>query len=500
MTASAAELNGPAGVSDSSRGMRTLFMAQVPDTLVGRRLFRAVSRATVLRTLSLLVIATPVLGSLGCAVPQPRGQGKLDRLTEPQTRRAYYLYLPKDYVESSEAQRARQRWPLVVSFHGMKPYDVAHAQAREWQQEADRYGFIVVAPVLNTVHWLSPIFGGFPVRKVTSSFQKDEQAVLAILDHVFATTRADPSNVLSTSWSSGGYMAHYMLNRHPDRFTALAVRQSNFSSSVLDAQMTSKSRYHPVLILMTQNDIAICKRESQQAIEWYQTHGYKNVGWVELRSLGHQRTPDTAADFFARLCNKQPNRPPTVLTSRQAIDGNQTGLAMLKGDLAGLQNRPQRDVANQTTPRQRSTASGNGPATPAQPRPQRPRNDTATARRASRSGETPHRRRDHREEPQEPLVGIRVSSAVGFEPLLIAYSAECPTDWHRSADFRWSLNGEGIGRGLNGQKTIGRPGDYTLGLHVVTADGNEYRTHRRIRVLKSLEANSAPAGQTYEIP
>ena len=34
--------------------------------------------------------------------------------------------------------------------HGLRPYDDANPQIREWQQEADRYNFIVVAPELRT--------------------------------------------------------------------------------------------------------------------------------------------------------------------------------------------------------------------------------------------------------------------------------------------------------------------------------------------------------------
>ena len=265
----------------------------------------------------------PLLGvlSAGCGVPQKAGHGKLSYVVEPSTKRGYWLYLPKELVESAEPKRADRLLPLVVSFHGMKPFDCAKSQAREWQTEADRYGFIVIAPELRALD----VLGQFPVRRLNRAFERDEETTLAILDHVFETTPADPRKVLSTSWSSGGYMAHYMLNRHPLRFTCLAVRQSNFSAAVLDGDRTPASRRHPLLIVGTQNDFAICRRESKRAVEWYQQHQYQSVSWITLRALGHQRTPDVAADFFARVAGVRPRRASEVLARRQVIDGQLQG-------------------------------------------------------------------------------------------------------------------------------------------------------------------------------
>jgi hypothetical protein len=97
--------------------------------------------------------------------------------------------------------------------------------------------------------------------------------------------------------------------------------------------------------------------------------------------------------------------------------------------------------------------------------------------------------------PAAPLspLGIRVSSAIGFEPLLLVYSADCPAEWHRTADFYWTLNGNKIGYGVNGQRTLSDPGDYTLDLLVVTEDGTEHRASRRIRVLKQVQGGPTPS-------
>jgi predicted esterase len=441
------------------------------------------------RVASLASLATGLAALLmlgvGCAVPQPRGAGQLTRIVEPTTNRSYWRYLPKDYVKLPEEQRQARRWPLVVTFHGMKPFDGAHAQAREWEQEADRYGFIVVAPELRAFR----VFAEFPLRTLNPAFQSDESATLAILDHVLQTTDADANNVLSTSWSSGGYMAHYMLNRHPDRFTCLAVRQSNFSAAVLSPEMVRQSSYHPILIINTQNDFGICQRESREAIEWYQTHGYHNCFWVCIKGEGHARTPDLAAYFFGLVCGVQPNTAPAVLVRRQAIDGNEEGIAFLGGSVSRFASPPTPRTFTRQNPRDRSQVSAQ-PYGTSDGRTRTPRTpDASNGDAARQSSAIPERL--VRPNP----VKIRISSALGIQPLHLGFSAECPASWRETAEFSWTLDGQPIGKGVNGQKTLVDAGEHTLGVRVVTPQGEEFRATRTVRVLPRLEGTS-PSGST----
>ncbi len=459
----------------------------------------AAARRGRLWSMGLLAAGCLLALATGCVVPQPHGEGKLSHVTEPARKGGYWLYLPKEYLQASDTARQQRRWPVVVSFHGMKPFDPPLSQAREWQQEADRYDFIVIAPELSS----ADIFKQFPVRRMDPSIEADEQTTLAVLEHVFATTNADRSNVLATSWSSGGYMAHYMLNRHPERFTCLAVRQSNFSAEILDPYQVARSRNLPVLILTTQNDIPIVKRETKDAIQWYDQHGYVNLAWVEMKGLGHERTPDTAAAFFARVAGVEPNRPPTVLVNRQAIAGNPRGIALLAGRMDSPRPASPGGALATGTPPRGATPGRSVPAggwSPADtgagavlnvqspPRAERGKAEKGKAAApSSTSVATPARTSDAPTAVPRAPVAIRVSSAIGTEPLVLAFSADCPADWQRSADFLWTLNGDPICSGVNGQKTITEPGEHTLGLLVVTSDGQENRAYRLIRVLPNVE-------------
>ncbi|MBK9120818.1 MAG: prolyl oligopeptidase family serine peptidase [Phycisphaerales bacterium] len=462
-----------------------------------------------LATAGLLVL---LLG--GCHVPQPRGNGTLQLLTEPSTQRSYYLYLPEDYVQASEEDRAARSWPLIMNFHGMKPYDVAWFQALEWQQEADRYGYIVASPELRTFDFL---LGEFPLQRINKEFRGDELATLAVMDHVFRTTRADPRHVLSTGFSSGGYIAHYMLNRHPERFTALVSRQGNFSAIVLDSEWAKRSIYHPVLVLTTELDVPICKEESDEAKTWYETHGYRNFAWVHLGRLGHERTPDLAADFFARVCGATPKTPPDILSRRIARDGNPAGLELMAGGLRELERDPRMaayasadsQVGRYETPRRPQVVAGPGrdadlpshTAPDAGPHDKSTGSASATNKTAlQHSGLTTVARPPGKDPPDpiheehatpfDPLLAtatIRVSATVGFEPLLLVYAADCPAAWIDSATFAWLLNGEPLGKGLQGERLLKLAGDYLLEVRIVTNEGREHRAERRIRVLPRLQ-------------
>ncbi len=240
----------------------------------------------------------------GCHVPQKPGQGTAFHRSEATTQRPYWLYLPKGYVQNKGLRADRRRYPLVVSFHGMRPFDDYRAHMLQWQSEADRYGFIVCAPRLDACD----VMARFPIdNRASATLHRDEQAVLRILDEVFRFTNADPDHVLATSFSSGGYLAHYLLNRHPERFSCLAVFQSNFTAKTLDAAQVSKYRHYRVAILTGDKDFPLLRAESIRAIEWYRSHGFTRLIARRLLNVGHERTPELAAPIFAATARVSPS-------------------------------------------------------------------------------------------------------------------------------------------------------------------------------------------------
>lgn len=264
------------------------------------------------RVTAVMLLCVPAVTALGpasgCAVPQPRGRGLYERMKEPKTGAVYHLYLPVDYVQRNgrhpEYPKVK-RWPLVMTFHGMKPYDNAIPQEREWEQEADTYGYIVCSPELHT----SDSFMEYPLTREHSYVLRDRKNVMAIMDDVFSKTLADRKRVLATSWSCGGYLAHYFVNRYPEKFSCLATRLSNFSAKLLDDHMVPRYRKKiPVAIFIGDGDFPKCKSESEEAVAWYRARGFSVVGKM-IDHMGHRRIPQTAAAFFAKQLGIKPLHP-----------------------------------------------------------------------------------------------------------------------------------------------------------------------------------------------
>lgn len=301
----------------------------------------------------------------GCPVPQERGQGKYQYITEPTKQGGYHLYLPVDYVKNDgrHPRGGDKKWPLVMTFHGMKPYDNALPQEREWEKEADTYGYIVCAPKLETCD----SFMEYPLTREHDYVIRDRDRVMAIMDHVFATTRADPRAVLSTSWSCGGYLAHYFVNRFPDRFACIATRLSNFSPQLLLDANVSRYRSMPVAIFIGDGDFPACKSESEEAVAWYTAKGFSTVRGKMIDNIGHRRIPQTAAAFFAEQLNLQPLHAEaaaqTVATLQMVDYQPSVALASAMGAKAVIVN----DTSSQPPPR--VDAASPGSAASGLPRP-----------------------------------------------------------------------------------------------------------------------------------
>ena len=430
----------------------------------------------------------------GCAVGQRPGAGKCVRLREATTRAAYWLYLPVGYDDPPGPGETRPKRPLVMTFHGMKPFDNDNRQIREWQQEADRYGFVVCAPELH----VADLFGPLPLRNPNNaSLKRDERAAIAIMDELYRTVDIDPNQVLATSWSYGGYVAHYMANRYPERFSCIVAKQSNFDEELLDAGNVPRYRDHKVAVFYTENDFAICKAESRKAVEWYARHGF-DLTHAVFEKKGHERTPGVAAEFFARTCGLRAKTPPLELAQMQVVHVNYS-------DSAGPTLAP--DTRSAVRPQ--SSAMGNAGPPVEMAAAESPFTDGARERAGLGTGQLPGTTRPFRDQQGVPgsdveaalrggayprstgtgrVVQIRLSSTIGVAPLLISYSAAMPQSILRGASVLWTDNGEPISNGLNGQRVFNDPGEHTLGVLVTGRDGKEYRSARVISVLERPRA------------
>jgi len=477
-----------------------------------------------------LVLAVWLTTTSGCAVPQKPGKGYCTRLVEPETRTGYWLYLPEDYVANRGQHPTGRRWPMVVTFHGLRPYDDANPQIREWQEEADRYGYVVIAPELRTC---DSLYMQYPLRNPEFSYiRKDERAVLAVIDEVARRTNADPSRVLATSFSSGGYLAHLMVNRHPERFTCLAVRGSNFSERLLDPAQISKYRDMKIGIFFGEHDFKVCRDESIEAVDWYRRHRF-DVTARKVGGMGHERKPEVAAALFADVIGITPKTPPDL--------GPLVMLDVIPNDWrTAASQRRERSAPRATAepePAVSEAAAFSPPSpTPASPQPVTPRTQASvpTAQPAAPSGagstpggqpapsatrvvprrtETPKRPASPTPAPdgsrtaprgpertRPPLVfakreqfapptlpaNLRLhGEPIGEAPMWVSLSVELPDELKDGATVLWTENNRPLAalHAFETQVLLKEPGDHDIEAHVITADDRKTVLRQTITVL-----------------
>lgn len=116
----------------------------------------------------------------------------------------FYLYRPPEYEGNS-----RKRWPLLLFLHGAGERGhrlkkiLKHGPPR-LIAEGRTFPFIVVAP------------------QCPPGETWDDEALLALLDHVGKRHRVHPKRIFLSGLSMGGYGAWSLGLHHPHRFAALA--------------------------------------------------------------------------------------------------------------------------------------------------------------------------------------------------------------------------------------------------------------------------------------
>ncbi|MCG3179219.1 MAG: hypothetical protein BIFFINMI_01552 [Phycisphaerae bacterium] len=225
----------------------------------------------------------------GCYVPQSQNvQGKSLDVTEPITERNYYLYLPKNFNP-----RSGVRYPLIVSIHGMKPFDNAYPQLMTWKKICDEHNWVAIAPQLKSPDMLNQ----FPFRRIDDSIYSDERQIVASIEDVCRRYNADPTKVMLTGWSSGGFLIHYCGARHPELFSVVVPQGSNFSADIMPDTVNQAARETPIYIYHGESDVGVVVKDSNTAIQWYYQHGYRFVQ-MDTAPGGHERHPELAEKFF----------------------------------------------------------------------------------------------------------------------------------------------------------------------------------------------------------
>ncbi len=143
----------------------------------------------------------------------PVGRRRLDRVKVLTSRSEplcpYLLYIPETVDKSL---------PVVVTVHGISCNAEEHIDA--FAGYADRFGFILVAPVFTRAAFAGYQRFGYSKR---NNSQRSDLALHAIMDDVAEQTGCDTDKFLLFGYSGGGQFAHRFAMAYPDRIISAAL-------------------------------------------------------------------------------------------------------------------------------------------------------------------------------------------------------------------------------------------------------------------------------------
>jgi polyhydroxybutyrate depolymerase len=125
-------------------------------------------------------------------------------------KRTYLLYVPKTYRPATPT-------PLVISIHGYAEWPAHQMQISNWNDLADRYGFIVVYPSGTGLpkRWRTRMEAGDPQLDVT--FISD------LIDKLEGEYNLDPTRIYANGLSNGGGMSFVLSCKLAGRIAAIGT-------------------------------------------------------------------------------------------------------------------------------------------------------------------------------------------------------------------------------------------------------------------------------------
>jgi poly(3-hydroxybutyrate) depolymerase len=166
------------------------------------------------------VLAWPQFVSAGSAISIAPGADSFvfaDEKGDPTKAIAVFTYLPKD-VNASTA-------PIVFVLHGHSR--TAKAYRDTWSAQADKYGFMVLAPLFDTEKWGDGQYSYTSVVGNDGAIRDSSKWSFSVIEHLFDAVKAATGNATSRyfifGFSEGGQFVHRLVLLLPEARYAKAV-------------------------------------------------------------------------------------------------------------------------------------------------------------------------------------------------------------------------------------------------------------------------------------
>lgn len=169
---------------------------------------------TVIRVLAIFLLVVTLIGLTAVTIylfsNQTNGQ-----IISSGERRRYLVFVPESYHPEHST-------PLVINIHGLVQWPANQMRVSQWNELADKHGFIVVYPSGT----------GFPLRwRVTDEPEKEVAFFSDLISTLEKEYNIDSSRIYANGLSNGGDMAFLLACRLPERVTAIGAVAGAFSST-----------------------------------------------------------------------------------------------------------------------------------------------------------------------------------------------------------------------------------------------------------------------------
>lgn len=236
------------------------------------------------------VLIAAVAQCAGCSqlidpnVPEP-----IHPYVEPKLGGDYLLYRPSSYDRT-------KAWPLVVVCHSTFP-DSPVAQIRRWTELAEDRGLLVVAPKLGSpTRWMRR-----DVDKQLALLRRDEERILATIDHVRAGHTVSPYRVFIHGYSGSACTALHVGLRSPTLFRAISLAEPKFKSGYMADADDGIDGNQPVFVTFSVSD-SIGGEHGGSCVDWMRHHGCD----VREATGGKHRAAGNAVAFYGDVVRRQP--------------------------------------------------------------------------------------------------------------------------------------------------------------------------------------------------
>ncbi len=226
----------------------------------------------------------------------------------------YTLFVPTTYD-------GKKAFPLIVDLHGLNITPLQQILFDGTTDWAEKYGFIVVAPMgYNVSSWWGARAGGSPVATAAakpggdvhySAYELAELDAMTLLKLIRDKYNVDSDRVFLMGHSMGGAGTYYLGGKYSDVWAGIAPISG--ANGIADAAEAEKFKSLPVLLMHGAQDSIVPVGTSRRSALALRTVGAQHV-YLEFPGMDHEFWIRRGADhmekvfLFFGLLSRQTNK------------------------------------------------------------------------------------------------------------------------------------------------------------------------------------------------